>query len=107
MNQCEVCERSVSDDLIATDFDTDGQTICLGCHGMNCPDDKIDCEARALEWMRSVRSMDEATIDPESIEACFCAIYGREPTAEDHEKGLWFCCCEAIDEPPTESRMGA
>ena len=39
MDQCEVCERSVSDDLIARDFDTDGQRLCLACHGANSPDD--------------------------------------------------------------------
>jgi hypothetical protein len=107
MDQCDVCERSVSDDLIARDFDTDGQRICLGCHGAISPDDRTDCEARALEWMRSVRSMDEAAIDPESIEACFCAIYGREPTDEDRDQGLWLCCCEAVDDPPTDGRLGA
>ncbi len=99
MDQCEVCERSVSDDLIARDFDTDGQRLCLACHGANSPDDKLDCEARALEWMRSVRSMDEAEIEPESIEACFCAIHGREPTEEERDEGLWLRCCQAVDDP--------
>ena len=105
MEQCEVCERSVSDDLIARDFDTDGQRLCLGCHGTSSPDDRIDCETRATEWMRSVRSMDEGSIDPESIEACFVALYGHEPEAEDYDEGLWHCCCQAVDEPPPESHL--
>ena len=60
-------------------------------------------KAEAIEW---VYGQDESgECDHDDLRAAFAALYGREPTEDDEQEGLWSHCCAAT--PNCGTRPGA
>lgn len=51
-------------------------------------------ETEAIEYVAT--HGDDDVLDPEELDACFAAIFGREPDDEDRAEGLWSHCCQAM-----------
>lgn len=52
-------------------------------------------KSEAMRWI--AEHGDDDNLEEEELEAAFRAIYGRQPDAEDREKGLWSVLCADPD----------
>ncbi len=49
----------------------------------------------AIQWVRDHN--DDDVLDDHELEQVFAAIFGRPPTDDDREQGLWSHVCAAVD----------
>jgi len=52
-------------------------------------------KSEAMRWI--AEHGDDDNLEEEELEAAIRAIYGRQPDAEDREKGLWSVLCADPD----------